>query len=83
MIDLGYVVSAIVPVILLAIFKDNLEPVWRLSLGLGIVPPLSVLYCKFQRNLHAFITFPKVNKIVSPYFRANSPTQDGRFQELS
>lgn len=54
MIDLGYVVSAIVPVILLAIFKDNLEPVWRLSLGLGIVPPLSVLYCKspiMQKNI--------------------------------
>lgn len=46
MIDFGYVVSAIVPVILLAIFKDNLEPVWRISLGLGVVPPLSVLYCK-------------------------------------
>ncbi|CAO3643117.1 unnamed protein product [Mucor fragilis] len=47
-IDLGYVISAIVPVILLAIFKDNLEPVWRLSLGLGIVPPLSVLYFRLK-----------------------------------
>ncbi|GAA5806386.1 major facilitator superfamily domain-containing protein [Helicostylum pulchrum] len=47
-IDLGYVVSAIVPVILLAIFKDNLEPVWRLSLGLGIIPPLSVLYFRLK-----------------------------------
>lgn len=55
MIDLGYVISAIVPVILLAIFKDNLEPVWRLSLGLGIVPPLSVLYCKLS------ITLPRCN----------------------
>ncbi|KAF7732575.1 hypothetical protein EC973_003322 [Apophysomyces ossiformis] len=47
-IDLGYVISAIVPVILLAIFKDNLEPVWRLSLGLGIIPPLSVLYFRLK-----------------------------------
>ncbi|KAI9275823.1 major facilitator superfamily domain-containing protein [Phascolomyces articulosus] len=47
-IDLGYVVSAIVVVILLAIFKDNLEPVWRLSLGLGIIPPLSVLYFRLK-----------------------------------
>ncbi|CAO3591673.1 unnamed protein product [Absidia cylindrospora] len=47
MIDFGYVLSAIVPVILLAIFsEDRLEPVWRLVLGLGILPPLSVLYCK-------------------------------------
>ncbi|KAI8358428.1 major facilitator superfamily domain-containing protein [Choanephora cucurbitarum] len=47
-IDLGYVISAIIPVILLAIFKDNLEPVWRLCLGLGIVPPLSVLYFRLK-----------------------------------
>lgn len=47
MIDFGYVISALVPIILLAIFgEDHLEPVWRLSLGLGIIPPLSVLYCK-------------------------------------
>jgi hypothetical protein len=47
MIDFGYVLSAIVPVILLAIFsEDHLEPIWRLVLGLGIIPPLSVLYCK-------------------------------------
>lgn len=52
MIDLGYVVSAVVVVVLLAIFKDNLEPIWRLALGLGILPPLSVLYCKFtEKNL--------------------------------
>ncbi|KAG1296093.1 hypothetical protein G6F66_003763 [Rhizopus arrhizus] len=47
-IDAGYVLSAIVPVILLAIFKDNLEPVWRLCLGLGVVPPLSVLYFRLK-----------------------------------
>ncbi|KAG2225157.1 hypothetical protein INT45_009486 [Circinella minor] len=47
-IDLGYVVSAIVVVVLLAIFKDNLEPVWRLALGLGILPPLSVLYFRLR-----------------------------------
>ncbi|KAI8059106.1 major facilitator superfamily domain-containing protein [Gongronella butleri] len=48
-IDLGYVVSAIVPVVLLAIFTEaNLEPVWRLGLGLGIVPPLSVLYFRLR-----------------------------------
>ncbi|KAI9320478.1 major facilitator superfamily domain-containing protein [Dichotomocladium elegans] len=47
-IDLGYVTSAVVVVILLAIFKDNLEPVWRVALGLGIVPPLSVLYFRLK-----------------------------------
>ncbi|KAL1925980.1 hypothetical protein VTP01DRAFT_7176 [Rhizomucor pusillus] len=47
-IDLGYVVSAVVVVVLLAIFKDNLEPIWRLALGLGILPPLSVLYFRLK-----------------------------------
>ncbi|KAI7874902.1 MFS general substrate transporter [Lichtheimia hyalospora FSU 10163] len=47
-IDLGYVVSAIVIVVLLAIFKDSLEPVWRIGLGLGILPPLSVLYFRLR-----------------------------------
>ncbi|ORZ20705.1 major facilitator superfamily domain-containing protein [Absidia repens] len=49
MIDFGYVLSAVVPVILLAIFsEDRLEPVWRLVLGLGILPPLSVLYFRVK-----------------------------------
>ncbi|KAI8990310.1 major facilitator superfamily domain-containing protein [Pilobolus umbonatus] len=47
-IDLGFVLSAIIPVILLAIFKNNLEPVWRISLGLGVIPPLSVLYFRLK-----------------------------------
>lgn len=50
-IDFGYVISALVPIILLAIFGENhLEPVWRLCLGLGIIPPLSVLYCKCKQT---------------------------------
>ncbi|ORX62992.1 MFS general substrate transporter [Hesseltinella vesiculosa] len=47
-IDFGYVIAAVVTVILLAIFKDHLEPVWRLLLGLGILPPLSVLYFRLR-----------------------------------
>ncbi|KAI8093069.1 major facilitator superfamily domain-containing protein [Halteromyces radiatus] len=47
-IDLGYVVAAIVPLILLAIFKDSLEPTWRLCLALGCIPPLSVLYFRLR-----------------------------------
>ncbi|KAI9301667.1 major facilitator superfamily domain-containing protein [Cunninghamella echinulata] len=47
-IDLGYVVSAIVPVVLLAIFNDNYEVIWRLALALGIIPPLSVLYFRLK-----------------------------------
>ncbi|KAK9764592.1 glycerophosphoinositol permease, variant 2 [Basidiobolus ranarum] len=47
-IDFGYVLSAIVPIILMAIFGDNLEPIWRISLGFGAIPPLSVLYFRVK-----------------------------------
>ncbi|KAL1923138.1 uncharacterized protein VTP21DRAFT_9514 [Calcarisporiella thermophila] len=50
-IDLGYVVSAFVPLILLAIFgEQQLEPNWRLCLGLGVVPPLSVLWFRLKMS---------------------------------
>ncbi|EEB88996.1 hypothetical protein MPER_12962 [Moniliophthora perniciosa FA553] len=44
MIDFGFVISAFVPLVLFWIFGDNhLRAVWRLSLGLGVVPALLVL----------------------------------------
>ncbi|KAG6820939.1 hypothetical protein H0H93_009175 [Arthromyces matolae] len=43
MIDFGFVVSAFVPLVLFWIFGENhLRAVWRLSLGLGVVPALLV-----------------------------------------
>ncbi|KAJ3348421.1 hypothetical protein GGF32_006229 [Allomyces javanicus] len=45
MIDFGFVVASFVPLLLLWIFgMDKLEWVWRLSLGIGVIPPLAVLY---------------------------------------
>jgi MFS family permease len=50
-IDFGFVVSALVPTILLLICTENhLRLVWRLSLGLGIIPPLSLLYLRLKLN---------------------------------
>ncbi|KAF8874001.1 putative metabolite transporter [Infundibulicybe gibba] len=44
MIDFGFVISAFVPLVLFWIFGNNhLRAVWRLSLGLGVVPALAVL----------------------------------------
>ncbi|ESK95870.1 mfs git1p-related glycerophosphoinositol and glycerophosphocholine permease [Moniliophthora roreri MCA 2997] len=44
MIDFGFVISAFVPLVLFWIFGNNhLRAVWRLSLGLGVVPALLVL----------------------------------------
>ncbi|TID19196.1 hypothetical protein CANINC_003766 [Pichia inconspicua] len=43
MIDAGFVISAFVPMVLLWIFgKNKLQWVWRLTIGLGAIPPLSL-----------------------------------------
>ncbi|KAG0179328.1 hypothetical protein DFQ29_002242 [Apophysomyces sp. BC1021] len=48
-IDVGFVLATIVPVILLAICGEGaLEVVWRLSLGLGLLLPINVLYFRLK-----------------------------------
>ncbi|CAL5873719.1 uncharacterized protein PFLUO_LOCUS8001 [Penicillium psychrofluorescens] len=48
-IDFGFVVAAFVPMVLVLIFgEDNLEAPWRISLGLGVIPPLSLVYLRFK-----------------------------------
>ena len=43
--------SALVPMILVLICtEDHLRLVWRLALGLGVVPPLSLLYLRYKLN---------------------------------
>ncbi|KAH3660075.1 hypothetical protein OGAPHI_007280 [Ogataea philodendri] len=49
MIDLGFVVAAFVPMVCLWIFKPhNLQPVWRITLGLGAIPPLSLFLLRLK-----------------------------------
>lgn len=48
-IDFGFVTSAITPMILVLIFTENhLRAAWRVALGLGIIPPLSLLYLRLK-----------------------------------
>ena len=48
-IDLGFVAASLVPMILVLIFSENhLRAVWRVALGLGIIPPLSLLYLRIK-----------------------------------
>ncbi|KAI5304565.1 hypothetical protein KEM56_006337 [Ascosphaera pollenicola] len=50
-IDFGFVVSAIVPMIVVLITTENhLRLAWRLMLGIGVIPPLSLLYLRFKLN---------------------------------
>ncbi|EGN99154.1 hypothetical protein SERLA73DRAFT_182000 [Serpula lacrymans var. lacrymans S7.3] len=49
MIDFGFVVGAFVPLVLYWIFGDNhLRAVWRLSLGLGVVPAVLVFFWRLR-----------------------------------
>ena len=50
-IDFGFVVSALVSMILVLITgENNLNTAWRVSLGLGAIPPMSLLYLRLKLN---------------------------------
>ena len=64
-IDFAFVVAAFVPMVLVLIFgENNLGPAWRLSFGLGVIPPLSLLYLRLklkepeEYNRHRMHRFP-------------------------
>lgn len=49
MIDFGFVVSAFVPLVLLWIFSDrHLRVIWRLTLGLGAIPPFALFFMRLK-----------------------------------
>lgn len=48
-IDLGFVMANLVPMILVLIFtEDHLRATWRVALGLGVLPPLSLFYLRLK-----------------------------------
>jgi MFS family permease len=48
-IDLGFVVAALVPmIVVLATTEKHLRVAWRICLGIGILPPLSLLYLRVK-----------------------------------
>lgn len=48
-IDIGFVVGAIVPMIVVLITSEkHLRLAWRLCLGLGVIPPLSLIYLRLK-----------------------------------
>jgi hypothetical protein len=51
MIDLAFVIAYFVPLVCLWIFgMDHLRAVWRITLGLGIVPPLFLFYFRLKMS---------------------------------
>lgn len=64
-IDLGFVAGTLVPMILVLIFTDkHLRAAWRVALGLGVVPPLSLLWLRIklkepeEYNRHRMTKYP-------------------------
>jgi len=48
-IDFGFVVAALVPmIVVLATTEKHLRAAWRICLGLGVIPPLSLLYLRIK-----------------------------------
>lgn len=47
-IDFGFILGALVPTIVAAIAPHHLHAVWRICLGLGVIPPLSLIYLRFK-----------------------------------
>ncbi|KAL9127256.1 MAG: hypothetical protein Q9175_007775 [Cornicularia normoerica] len=48
-IDVGFVASSFVPMIVVLACTDNhLRAAWRICLGLGVIPPLSLIYLRLK-----------------------------------
>ncbi|KAF2206260.1 hypothetical protein CERZMDRAFT_53505 [Cercospora zeae-maydis SCOH1-5] len=47
-IDLGFIVGSLIPTILVRLAPHNLGLVWRLSLALGVVAPVSLFYLRLK-----------------------------------
>ena len=48
-IDIGFVASSLVPMIVVLACTDNhLRAAWRICLGLGVIPPLSLIYLRLK-----------------------------------
>jgi MFS family permease len=62
-IDFGFVVSALVPMILILIFtEDHQRAAWRVALGLGIIPPMSLFYLRLKLKEPEAFNRERMNK---------------------
>ena len=62
-INFGYVVSSFVPMVLVLIFTENhLRAAWRVMLGLGVIPPLSLFWLRLKLNEPEQFNRERMNK---------------------
>ncbi len=68
MIDSGFVISSFVPLILLWIYtEENLGWVWRMTLGLGAVFPISLFYLRLKFEEHESFQKHNFKRTKPPY----------------
>ncbi|KAL6302341.1 major facilitator superfamily domain-containing protein [Sparassis latifolia] len=69
MIDFGFVVAAFVPLVLYWIFGErHLRAVWRLSLGLGVVPAVAVFLWRLRMANPTRYQKDSMVRVRTPYF---------------
>lgn len=69
MIDIGFVVSAFVPLVFLWILgEDNLRANWRISLGLGIIPPFALFFLRFRLHEPEQTKKNSMAQVKTPYW---------------
>lgn len=69
MIDLGFVVSAFVPLVFLWILgEEHLRANWRISLGLGIIPPFALFFLRFRLHEPEQTKKNSMAQVKTPYW---------------
>ena len=68
MIDVGFVISAFVPLVLYWIFGEHhLRAVWRLSLGLGVIPAVLVFIWRLNMDEPTRFKRDSMKRTKTPY----------------
>ena len=69
MIDSGFVISTFVPMVLLWICTpDHLTPVWRVTLGIGAIPPISLFILRLYYTEGETFKKTQFKKVRIPYW---------------
>ncbi|PYH28392.1 major facilitator superfamily transporter [Aspergillus neoniger CBS 115656] len=71
--SLGFAFGALVPLLLLLCFHQevrNYEAVWRISLALGVIPPLSIFWFRYRMAISSAYRKSSMQKQTVPYWLA-------------
>ncbi|KAF2009684.1 MFS general substrate transporter [Aaosphaeria arxii CBS 175.79] len=67
-IDLAFLIAAIVAtIVIVATGEDHLRAAWRICLGIGVIPPLSLLYLRLKLNEPEAFQRESLSKAKTPY----------------